>query len=56
MKLLEGMEQLQLIRLHKRLPNDLAAAGRIAGLKGAMTPQPIEEIEKQLKELRDEWD
>ena len=54
-KLLEDMELLQLIRLHKQLPNDKEAAARIAGLKGAMAKQSIEEIEKQLKEMRDEW-
>lgn len=56
MQILEGMESLQLIRLHKNLPNDLAAAARVAKLKGAMTKQPIEEVDKQLKELRDAWE
>lgn len=55
-KLLEDMEGQRLIRLHKNLSNDPAAAERVAKLKGTMLKQPMTEIDRQLKEFRDEWE
>lgn len=34
----------------------MAVVNSFTKYKGAMTRQSIEEIDKQLKELRDEWD
>ena len=54
-KLLQDLESLHLIKLHEKI----AVAEKenpIARLKGAMAKQPIEEVEAQLKELRDSWE
>jgi len=56
MKLLEDMELLQLIRVHteiKEYPNN---KNWIAKYSGAMTKQPLPEVDAQLKELRDGWE
>ncbi len=53
LKLLQDLEQLQLIRVQK--PVELANNWP-ANLKGAMTKQAISEIDKQLIDLRNEWE
>lgn len=54
-KLLQDLESRHLIKLHKK-SNAIEKENSIAKLKGAMTKQPIEEIDAQLKELRDSWE
>jgi len=54
-RLLQDLESLQLIKLHRESPV-IEKTNPITSLKGAMTKQPIEEIEAQLKELRDSWE
>ncbi|ACT96122.1 hypothetical protein [Dyadobacter fermentans] len=51
LELLRNLENLHLIRLHENTlkPKDTSA---IRFLKGKMTKQPIEEVERQLRELR----
>ena len=55
--LLKDLEDLKVIKLHEdaeihaKNPKNLAAK-----YSGAMTKQSIEEIEKQLNDLRAEWD
>jgi hypothetical protein len=57
LKLLQDLELLQLIRLRKEkatsitIPNEWATK-----YKGAMTKQNITDIDKQLNELRNEWE
>jgi hypothetical protein len=55
MKLLEDLELLQLIRMHKEKiqPNTVNWPELY---KGAMSKQPLIDIETQLKELRNEWE
>lgn len=56
--LLQNLEQLQLLRLSwdgQRLTTDRPLVAYQAKYEGKMTPQPLEEIDRQLKELRDEW-
>lgn len=52
--LLKDLEAMNIIRLHNEVPvnNTVNFAEKY---KGKMPKQPIEEIERQLKELRDEW-
>ncbi|MBW4888168.1 hypothetical protein KXQ82_00510 [Mucilaginibacter sp. HMF5004] len=54
-KLLENLESMHLIKLHKE-DDQLLKKTPIAMLKGKMTKQPLEEIDRQLKELRDAWE
>ncbi len=54
-KLLQDLESQHLIKLHTK-SNAIEKENPIAKLKGAMTKQPIEEIEAQLKELRNSWE
>ena len=55
--LLKDLETLNVIRLHgvkesnRTLPMDA-----IKSYKGLMSKQPLEEIEQQLRDLRNEWD
>ncbi|MDR1169288.1 MAG: hypothetical protein LBK97_00445 [Prevotellaceae bacterium] len=51
--LLEGMERLKLIKVSPDVPKKVNWAKKY---KGAMSPQPIEEIERQLDELRNAWE
>ena len=55
-KLLENLELLQLIRMHREKTQSFALINRLAKYKGAMTKQPLEYIDKQLNELRNEWE
>lgn len=55
LKLLQDLESMQLIRLHreKTQPNPVNSVARY---KGAMAKQPITDIDNQLDELRNGWD
>jgi len=55
LKLLQDLELLQLIRLHKEkeLPD---SSNSLKSLKGAMTKQPQIDIDTQLNELRNGWE
>lgn len=55
-KLLEDLEALKIIRVHK--DNDLPTrwTNPVAKYKGKMTKQPLTEVEEQLKELRESWE
>lgn len=57
LSLLKDLELLKVIRLHNDGENKQASAiERIKNLKGLMTKQSPEEIDKQLADLRNEWD
>ncbi|MHA4742309.1 hypothetical protein [Dyadobacter sp. MSC1_007] len=51
--LLRDLEHLNLIRLREDTPSKTKNTRR--NYKGAMTQQPVSEIESQIRELRDEW-
>jgi hypothetical protein len=51
--LLEGMERLKLIKVFQDFPKKVNWANKY---KGAMSRQPVEEIERQLDELRNAWE
>jgi hypothetical protein len=53
-RLLQDLELLQLIRLRREKHH--SAINWAKKYKGAMTQQPLIDIENQLKELRDEWE
>ncbi len=55
LNLLRNMALLDLIRFHSDTPQS-AFPNWAARYKGAMTQQPVNEIEAQLKGLRDEWE
>lgn len=55
-KLLQDLEQLHLIRVHHDPTQHHASENWAAKYKGAMTKQPLTEIDKQLNELRSEWE
>jgi len=55
MKLLEDMELLQLIRVHTENKEN-SNRSWIAKYKGAMTKQPLPDVDAQLKELREGWE
>jgi hypothetical protein len=53
-KLLQELELLQLIRMRKeKTPSSINWEARY---KGAMTKQPLSDIDNQLNELRNEWE
>jgi predicted DNA-binding protein with PD1-like motif len=54
LRLLQDMELLQLI--HVRREKQQIAIDWVAKYKGAMTKQPLAEVENQLNELRNEWE
>lgn len=56
LNLLRELEQLKLIRLRKDKPNEKPVAMDWTKHKGAMSKQPLNEIDKQLNELRSEWE
>ncbi|TDO20297.1 hypothetical protein [Pedobacter duraquae] len=56
LNLLKDLEMLKIIRVRK--DNSVVNADSeklIAKYKGAMTAQPLHEIEKQIDDLRNEW-
>lgn len=56
LNLLQDLELLKLIRLRKgKEESNISGINLIAKYKGAMTRQPINEIDQQLKDLRNEW-
>lgn len=56
LKLLKDLEQLQLIRLHKEPQKSKLESNFVTKYKGALSKQSVNEIDKQLKELREGWD
>ena len=56
LKLLQDLEQLHLIRVHKDTPHKATPNNWAAKYKGAMTKQSLSEIDTQLNELRNEWE
>lgn len=55
-ELLRDLELLKLIRLRKDSPGKNPAALDWSKYKGAMSKQPLSEIDQQLNELRGEWE
>ena len=55
-KLLQNLESLQLIRVHKEKKQDISKINWPVKYKGAMTKQPLSDIDNQLNELRNAWD
>jgi hypothetical protein len=55
-KLLQDLEMLQLIRLRKTKVNVTPQADWVLKYKGAMTQQPLSEIDNQLNDLRNGWE
>ncbi|HEV2481708.1 MAG TPA: hypothetical protein VGS79_18690 [Puia sp.] len=57
LNLLRDLELLKLIRLRKgKEESNVNGINLIAKYKGAMTRQPTNEIDQQLKDLRNEWE
>lgn len=57
LNLLQDLELLKLIRLRKgNEESNINGIDLVAKYKGAMTRQPINEIDQQLKDLRSEWE
>lgn len=55
--LLRDLELLKLIRLRKEKEEPKASGlNLIAKYKGAMSRQPLNDIDQQLKDLRNEWE
>lgn len=55
--LLKDLESLKAIRIqNKKEDGKIASANLSAKYSGAMTKQSLEEINKQLNDLRNEWD
>jgi len=54
-KLLEDLELLQHIRVHKENTVAATATSWAAKYKGAMHKQPLNEIDNQLNDLRNSW-
>jgi hypothetical protein len=56
-RLLHDLELLQLIRVRKeKSATDKSIVDWAAKYKGAMTKQPISDTDRQLNELRNEWE
>ena len=55
-KLLQDLELLQLIRMRREKQSSPATVNWATRYKGAMTKQPLADIDKQLNELRNEWE
>ncbi|WP_340103337.1 hypothetical protein [Rhodohalobacter sp. 8-1] len=56
MNLLRDLEKLKLIRLREDKKERNVTSRDWSKYKGAMTKQPLNEIDQQLKELRNEWE
>ena len=54
LNLIKDLETLKIIRVRK--DKDVVAKDLISKYKGAMSPQPQNEIDKQINDLRNEWD
>ncbi len=55
-KLLRDLELMDLIRLRNETSHAYSSNSRMVQYKGAMTKQPQVDIDKQLNELRSEWE
>lgn len=55
-KLLQDLELLQLIRVHKEKTGAATSNSWAAKYKGAMQKQPLNEIDNQLNDLRNAWE
>lgn len=55
-RLLQDLELLQLIRVRRGTQEPLNTTNWVAKYKGAMTKQPLSDIDNQLNELRNEWE
>ena len=55
LNLLKDLELLKLIRLRKEKPEKKTKTDWL-NYKGAMTKQSLEKVNRQLKELRNEWE
>ena len=56
MKLLQDLELLQLIRVRKEKTQAVDEINWLTKYKGAMTKQPLPDINNQLNELREGWE
>ncbi|HMQ48683.1 MAG TPA: hypothetical protein PKA00_14080 [Saprospiraceae bacterium] len=56
LKLLRVLELLKLIRLRKDKPIEKSVTMDWLKYKGAMSKQPLNDIDQQLNELRSEWE
>jgi hypothetical protein len=57
LNLLRDLELLKLIRLRKgKEESNVNGINLVAKYKGAMIRQPLNEIDQQLKDLRNEWE
>lgn len=55
--LLKDLEELKIIRIQSNVEDPFTYSANFAAkYSGSMTKQPIEEVEKQLNDLRNEWD
>jgi hypothetical protein len=56
-KLLKGLEELHVIKVHETLENGQAPAiNSFTKYKGKISRQSIEEIDRQLNDMRNEWE
>jgi len=55
-RLLEDLELLQLIRVHRENQPSATTTELTSKYKGAMTKQPLTDLDNQLKELRNGWE
>jgi hypothetical protein len=56
LNLLRDMELLDLIRLRKDKTEPKQTSAKWAKYKGAMSKQPLSDIDTQIDELRNEWE
>lgn len=54
-EVLEKLECQDLIRIRKKKTKPNTSNNSVTTYKGAMQKEPIDEVEKQLKELRESW-
>ena len=55
-RLLQDLELLQLIRVRKEYQSPATAVDWTGKYKGAMTRQPLSDVDNQLNELRNQWE
>lgn len=55
-KLLQDLELLQLIRMRREKTKPTSSTNWVDKYKGAMTKQPLSDIDNQLNELRNGWE
>ncbi|MCF0056735.1 hypothetical protein [Dyadobacter sp. CY356] len=55
-KLLQDLEELDLIHIHKDDTQSSVKRNSVLKYKGAMTKQPLDVIENQLDEFRNGWE